>query len=70
MDEIIYIWIADYSLGVIGREDFEQLKVWIETSPQNRIMFEETLRFYKEGREIGFQSWMDEESSWRSLERK
>ena len=33
-------------------------------------MFEETLRFYKEGREIGFQSWMDEESSWRSLERK
>ena len=70
MDEIIYRWIADYSLGVIGREDFEQLKVWIETSPQNRVMFEETLRFYKEGREIGFQSWMDEESSWRSLERK
>ncbi|MFR4038744.1 MAG: hypothetical protein ACLTZT_13980 [Butyricimonas faecalis] len=30
MDEIIYRWIADYSLGVIGREDFEQLKAWIE----------------------------------------
>ena len=45
MDEIIYRWIADYSLGVIGREDFEQLKVWIETSPQNRIMFDVKLVF-------------------------
>lgn len=70
MDEIIYKWIADYSLGVIGKEDFERLKVWIEASSRHQIMFERTLRLYKEGSEIGFLSWMDEESSWKSLEKK
>lgn len=70
MDEIIYRWIADYSLGVIEKEDFERLKAWIEASPSHRVLFEQTLRLYKEGREIGFLSAMDEECSWKSLERK
>ena len=49
MDEIIYRWIADYSLGVIEKEDFERLKAWIEASPSHRVLFEQTLRLYKEG---------------------
>lgn len=56
--------------GVIEKEDFERLKAWIEASPSHRVLFEQTLRLYKEGREIGFLSAMDEECSWKSLERK
>lgn len=70
MDEKILKWIADYSVGSIGKEDWLCLKRWVEEKPEHKVIFEDYLRVYRNAHEIGFMEKMDPERSWRALERK
>ncbi|WP_018338829.1 FecR family protein [Butyricimonas synergistica] len=70
MDENILKWIADYSEGSIGEEDWLRLKRWVEEKPEHRVIFDDYLRVYRNAHEIGFMEKMDAERSWRALERK
>ncbi len=70
MQENIHQWIADYTEGSISREDFKRLEAWIGQTPENKVIFEDSLRVYREAHGIGFMDRMDRERSWKVLERK
>ena len=70
MQENIHQWIADYTEGSISREDFKRLEAWSGQTPENKAIFEDCLRVYREAHGIGFMDRMDRERSWKVLERK
>ncbi len=70
MQENIHQWIADYTEGSISREDFKRLETWSGQTPENKAIFEDCLRVYREAHGIGFMDRMDRERSWKVLERK
>ena len=70
MQENIHQWIADYTEVSISREDFKRLEAWSGQTPENKAIFEDCLRVYREAHGIGFMDRMDRERSWKVLERK
>ena len=48
MQENIHQWIADYTEGSISREDFKRLEAWIGQTSENKAIFEDSLRVYRD----------------------
>ncbi|MCL2561242.1 MAG: FecR domain-containing protein [Rikenellaceae bacterium] len=59
--------IADYCAGTISRADFGELRMWLDTDPQNTEGFANYLKAYKCSRAIALLGQMDETAAWRDI---
>lgn len=70
MDEIVLKRIINYYIGNLGVSEREELREWIDRTPENRAMFEKYLRLVKIYRMTEGESMLREEEAWIKLSGK
>jgi len=70
MDEKIFEWLVDYTLGRLTKERACELRRWLDASAENSDRFEKYLRLVRLHRMTSGEKLLDEGSAWSVFQQK
>ena len=59
--------ISLYTTKEINEAEFNELQLWLNEAPKNKVLFADFLLFYKKSRQISFTDYIDEDKAWNKI---